>query len=109
MPGRKTSFILNEASENKWKTYPDMKHGRAGHACSVTTIEGNMGVIVAGGAHNGDTVEFFDWEEHRGWTGLQRMGRQRGIGPGIAYIRGTLNVVSDYGVLIDHMNSLSKL
>merc|ERR1712106_429083 len=96
VPGRKNSFILNEASENKWKTYPDMKNGRAGHACSVATIEGNMGVIVAGGAHNGDTVEFFDWEEHRGWTGLQRMGRQRGIGPGMAYIRGTLNVIGGY-------------
>ena len=86
--------MLNEVKGNVWKSYPNMKHARAGHACSVTTIEGNMGVIVAGGTNNGDTVEFFDWEEHRGWTELQRMGRQRGIGPGLAYIRGTLHVVS---------------
>jgi len=96
VPGRKTAFMLNEVKGGEWKSYPDMKHARAGHACSVTTIEGNMGVIVAGGTHNGDTVEFFDWEEHKGWSSLQRMGRQRGIGPGLAYIRGTLNVIGGY-------------
>ena len=87
--------MLNEVKGSVWKSYPNMKLGRAGHACTVATIEGNMGVIVAGGTHNGDSVEFFDWEEHKGWTGLQRMGRQRGIGPGFAYIRGSLNVVSN--------------
>jgi len=96
VPGRKTAFMLNEVKGNVWKSYPNMKHGRAGHACTVATIEGNMGVIVAGGTHNGDSVEFFDWEEHKGWTGLQRMGRQRGIGPGLAYIRGSLNVIGGY-------------
>jgi len=94
--GRNSAFMLNEVKGNVWKEYPNMKHARAGHACSVTTIEGNMGVIVAGGTHNGDTTEFFDWEEHRGWAGLQRMGRQRGIGPGLAYIRGALHVIGGY-------------
>jgi len=96
VPGRKTAYILNEAKGNVWKSYPDMKLARASHSCSVATIEGNLGVIVAGGTHDGDTVEFFDWEEQRGWTGLQRMGRQRGIGPGMAYIRGDLNVIGGY-------------
>merc|ERR1712142_930050 len=94
--GRNSAFMLNEVKGNVWKEYPNMKHARAGHACSVTTIEGNMGVIVAGGTHNGDPTEFFDWEEHRGWAGLQRMGRQRGIGPGLAYIRGALHVIGGY-------------
>jgi len=96
VPGRNTAFMLNEVKGNVWKSYPNMKHARAGHACSVTTIEGNMGVIVAGGTNNGDSVEFFDWEEHRGWSVLHRMGRQRGIGPGLAYIRGTLHVIGGY-------------
>ena len=86
--------MLSQATGNQWKSYPNMKIARASHTCSVATIEGNLGVIVAGGTDDGDTVEFFDWEEQRGWTGLQRMGRQRGIGPGMAYIRGQLNVVS---------------
>jgi len=96
VPGRRSAFALNEAKGNTWREYPSMKKARAGHACTVATVEGNIGVFVAGGTHDGDSVEFFDWEEHRGWTELQRMGRQRGIGPGLAYIRGTLNVIGGY-------------
>jgi len=96
VPGRKSVYMLSQATGNQWKSYPNMKIARASHTCSVATIEGNLGVIVAGGTDDGDTVEFFDWEEQRGWTGLQRMGRQRGIGPGMAYIRGQLNVIGGY-------------
>jgi len=96
-PGRRVAYMLNEVKGNgKWTSYPEMKLGRASHSCTVATIEGNLGVVVAGGTHDGDTVEFFDWEEQRGWTGLQRMGRQRGIGPGMAYIRGKLHMIGGY-------------
>jgi len=96
LEGRRSVYVLNEKKGNRWMDYPSMRHGRATHACTVATIDGNTGVIVAGGAVDGDTVEFFDWDEHRGWTGLQRMGRQRGIGPGFAYIRGKLNVLGGF-------------
>merc|ERR1712002_609671 len=66
-PGRRVAYMLNEVKGNgKWTSYPEMKLGRASHSCTVATIEGNLGVIVAGGTHDGDTVEFFDWEEHKG-------------------------------------------
>ena len=90
--GKKTAYVFNDNA--KWDPLPNMKVGRASHSCSVATIGGSLGIVVAGGSNDGDSVEFLDWDEKKKWTKLARLSRQRRVGPGMAFIRGKLSLVS---------------
>jgi len=96
IPGKQTSYMFNEATGGFWQPLPEMKKGRASHSCSVATIGGELGIVVAGGSNDGDTVEFLDWDEKKRWVKIPRMGRQRRIGPGMAFIRGKLAMIGGY-------------
>jgi len=96
IPGKKSVYMYSEATEGSWQPLPSMKKGRASHSCSVATIGGALGVIVAGGSNDGDTVEFLDWDEKKKWVVVPRMGRQRRVGPGMAFVQGKLNMIGGY-------------
>ena len=84
--------MYNDAKPS-WQFLPLLKIARASHSCSVATIGGSLGIVVAGGSNDGDSVEFLDWDEKKKWMKIPRMSRQRGIGPGMAFIRGKLSMV----------------
>jgi len=92
--GKKTAYVFNDNA--KWDPLPNMKVGRASHSCSVATIGGSLGIVVAGGSNDGDSVEFLDWDEKKKWTKLARLSRQRRVGPGMAFIRGKLSLIGGY-------------
>jgi hypothetical protein len=48
------------------------------HGCTIATIGGVRGILVAGGATGDDVVEFFDWEEQTEWKTIGKMNRGRG-------------------------------
>lgn len=93
--GKKATYMYNDANPS-WQPLPLMKMGRASHSCSVATIGGSLGIVVAGGSNDGDSVEFLDWDERKKWQKIPRMSRQRGIGPGMAFIRGKLSMIGGY-------------
>ena len=49
------------------------------HGCTIATIGGVRGILVAGGATGDDVVEFFDWEEQTEWKTIGKMNRGRGM------------------------------
>ena len=49
------------------------------HGCTIATIGGVRGILVAGGATGDDVVEFFDWEEQTEWKVIGKMNRGRGM------------------------------
>ena len=51
------------------------------HGCTIATIGGVRGILVAGGSTGDDVVEFFDWEERltTEWKVLGKMNRGRGM------------------------------
>ena len=95
--GKKTAMMYNDKDVDgptgTWQALPAMRIGRASHSCSVTTVDGALGIIVAGGSNDGDSVEFFDWEEKKKWAKMPRMSSMRRIGPGMAFVRGKLTMV----------------
>eukprot|EP00090_Calanus_glacialis_P005309 TRINITY_DN14118_c0_g1_i3.p1 TRINITY_DN14118_c0_g1~~TRINITY_DN14118_c0_g1_i3.p1 ORF type:complete len:452 (-),score=116.15 TRINITY_DN14118_c0_g1_i3:68-1423(-) len=93
--GKKATYMYNDAKPS-WQFLPLLKIARASHSCSVATIGGSLGIVVAGGSNDGDSVEFLDWDEKKKWIKIPRMSRQRGIGPGMAFIRGKLSMIGGY-------------
>merc|ERR550519_845914 len=82
--GKKTVAMYNDKEVDSptgtWQELPAMRIGRASHSCTVTTVDGALGIIVAGGSNDGDSVEFFDWEEKKKWVKMPRMSTMRRIG-----------------------------
>jgi len=93
---KKSAYMYSNATGGSWQTLPAMRIARASHSCTVATIDGSLGIVVAGGSNDGDSVEFFDWEERKRWVKITRMGRQRRIGPGMAFVRGKLTLIGGY-------------
>ena len=95
--GKKRVAIYNDKDESSptgtWQELPAMRIARATHSCTVTTVDGALGIIVAGGSNDGDSVEFFDWEEKKKWQKMPRISTMRRIGPGMAFVRGKLTMV----------------
>lgn len=48
------------------------------HGCEATTISGQKGILVVGGATGDDLVEFLDWDTKSGWRTLGKLNRGRG-------------------------------
>ena len=74
------SFILVEPLHwlNNVKPY-DFFLYQVEHGCTIATIGGVRGILVAGGATGDDVVEFFDWEEQTEWKTIGKMNRGRGM------------------------------
>jgi len=98
--GKKTVAMYNDKDESSptgtWQELPAMRIARATHSCTVTTVDGALGIIVAGGSNDGDSVEFFDWEEKKKWQKMPRISTMRRIGPGMAFVRGKLTMIGGY-------------
>jgi len=79
-----------------WENLPSMNRAKVEHGCTIATIGGVRGILVAGGATGDDVVEFFDWEEQTEWKTIGKMNRGRGMMPGVSFIGGKLSVIGGY-------------
>ena len=87
--------IVDVESGGGWKRLANMGEKRAGHGCEVATVGTKVGIMVAGGSNSGDSVEFLDWMKRSdGWVKMDRLGRQRRFGLGLAHVGGKLTAVS---------------
>ncbi|XP_059095761.1 uncharacterized protein LOC131890438 [Tigriopus californicus] len=80
----------------KWNSLPSLTRAKVEHGCEATTISGQKGILVVGGATGDDLVEFLDWETQIGWRTLGKLNRGRGMMPGIGFIGGKLSVIGGY-------------
>ena len=62
----------------RWSPLPAMRSAKVEHGCTVATIAGARGIVVAGGASGSDLVEFFDWDTKKGWETIGKLNRGRG-------------------------------
>jgi len=93
--GSQTTFGIY-STRFSWIKQANMREKRAGHGCEVAYVNGQKGVVVAGGSNTGDTAEFLDWENTRTWTMVKRLFKQRKFGLGLAYVGGNLTAVGGY-------------